>query len=126
LFHKKINGVLPPDIRSSEFLDAAQKIATLSELGQLPERLCTVKLDAIRNTLQGKDETLGACVLAFLLVSDPDTLRSIAGVQPSFISDVADIIIRRGHGNEPLSLHKGDIGKLRKSAYSTIKTLLEV
>jgi hypothetical protein len=49
-----------------------------------------------------------------------------AAIQPSFLSDVSNIIVRRGHGNEPLPLSKNDIEKLRKSTYSTIKTLLEV
>jgi len=38
---------------------------------------------------------------------------------------MANLIIRRGHGNEPLPLPKAKIAKLRKAAFSTIKTLLE-
>ena len=124
-FRQKLSRVLPPDIKDSKFSETAQKIASQSGLEQLPECLCTVKPSAIRETLQGNDQTLGACVLAFLLVSDTDTLGSIADAQPSFISDVADIIILSKHGNKPLPLPKTEIGKLRKSAYSTIKTLLE-
>ncbi len=116
---------LPPEISESEFVQKATEKAASAGLGELPECLRTVKLDAIRKTLQGDSQTLGACVLAFLLVTDDDVLCSIAGIQPSFISDVAEIIIRRGHGNDPLPLPKKDIGKLRKSTYSTIKTLLE-
>jgi hypothetical protein len=125
MFRQKLFGVLPPDVEDSKFPVTAQKNASQSGLGKLPKCLRTVKPSAIRKTLQGDDQTLGACLLAFLLVSDADALRSIAGVQSSFISDVADIIIHRGHGNEPLPLPKDDIGKLRKSTYSTIKTLLE-
>lgn len=125
-FSTRLSGFLPPEIKDSELIVTAQKIARQSGLGKLPDCLCTVKLSAIRNTMQGNEQTLGACVLAFLLVSDADTLRSIVGVQPSFLSDVGDIIDRRKHGNEPLHLLKDDIGKLRKSTYSTIKTLMEV
>jgi hypothetical protein len=124
-FRQKLSGVLPPDIKDSELPVTAQKCASQSGLGPLPECLRTVNPIAIQNTLQGDDQTLGACVVAFLLVSDADTLRSVAGVQPSFLADVADIILRRGHGNEPLPLPKADIAKLRKATYSTIKTLLE-
>jgi len=126
MFRQKLYGVLPPDIKDSEFLVTAQNNANQSGLGKLPECLCTVKPDLIGKTLQGNDQTLGACLLAFLLVSDTNTLRSIADAQLSFISDIADIINRRGHGNQPLPLPKGEIGKLRKSTYSTIKTLLEI
>ena len=126
-FGREIVGKLPPDISDSEFVNAAGKKAANAELCEaLPGCLRTVKSLAIRQTLQGTGQTLGACVLAFLLMSDADILRSIAGVQPSFLSDVEDIIIRRGHGNEPLPLPKGDIGELRKSTYFTIKTLLGV
>jgi hypothetical protein len=38
---------------------------------------------------------------------------------------MANLITRRGHGNEPLPLPKAEIAKLRKAALSTIKTLLE-
>ncbi len=125
-FRQKLFGALPPDIRDSEFSVMTQNKAIRSGFGQLPECLRTVNPIAIKTTLQGADQTLGACVIAFLLTSDDDTLHSIADIQPSFIADIADIINRRGHGNEHLPFSKDDIGKLRKAAYRTIKTLLEV
>lgn len=125
-FRQTLFGALPPDIRDSEFSVMTQNKAIRSGLGQLPECLRTVNPIAIKTTLQGADQTLGACVIAFLLTSDDDTLRSVADIQPSFIADIAEIINRRGHGNECLFLPKDDIGKLRKAAYRTIKTLLEV
>jgi hypothetical protein len=125
-FRQKLSGVLPPDVEGSELWVIAQRNASRSGLGQLPESLCTVNPLAIRNTLQGDDKSLGACVIAFLLVSDSDTLYSVAATQPTFISDIEGILSQRKHGNTPLPLHKDDISKIRKSAYSTIKTLLEV
>lgn len=124
-FRRRLSGALPPELKDSEFASVAQKKASQSGLGQLPECLYTVKSIAIRETLQGNDKTLGACVVAFLLLSDASTLRSVADAQPAFISDIADVIVRRGHGNEPLRLSRSEIGKLRKSTYSTIKALLE-
>ena len=64
-------------------------------------------------------------MIAFLLMADDDTLRVIANTHPCFIDDIASIITMRGHGNEPRSLPKVDIKKLRKATYSTIKTVLE-
>jgi hypothetical protein len=124
-FRQRISGVLPPDIKDSELLAAAQQNAKQFQMDLLPECLGRVKPIAIRKTLQGNDQTLGSCVLSFLLVSSAETLRSIADTQPTFIADIAEIISRRGHGNEPLPLDRNHIGKLRKSTYSTIKTLLE-
>ena len=125
-FGKELVGKLPPDISDSEFVNAAGKKAANADLCKtLPECLRTVKILAIRQTLQGAGQTLGSCVIAFLLMSDSDTLRAIADSQPSFMDDIENVIARRGHGNEPLPLPKADIAKLRKASYSTIKTLLE-
>jgi hypothetical protein len=55
-----------------------------------------------------------------------DTLRSIVNTQPFFLSDISAIIKQRGHISEPLPLPKDDIRTLRKQAFSTIKTLLEI
>lgn len=124
-FRQKLFSMLPPDVLDPEFIASSQKKIQESGLGELPKCLCTVKPLAIRQTLQGDDQTLGACVIAFLLMADDDTLRVIANTHPCFIDDIASIITMRGHGNEPRSLPKVDIKKLRKATYSTIKTLLE-
>jgi hypothetical protein len=125
-FEMSLAGKLPPDADDAQLIKLAGMRATAASLcNELPESLRTVKVSAVRETLQGNGQSLGACVLAFLLMSDDDTLCSISDSQPSFISDVAGIIIRRGHGNEPLLLPKGNIVRLRKSTYPTIKTLLE-
>ncbi|MBN0523622.1 hypothetical protein JTM41_31505, partial [Pseudomonas aeruginosa] len=91
----------------------------------LSESLRTVKTSAVRQALQGGSQTLGACVLAWLLVSDADELAAIHDTQPSLIGDMANLIARRGHGNEPLPLPKENIAQLRKAAFTTIRTLME-
>lgn len=113
------------DIKDSEIVAKAEEIASAAGLEVLPDALRTVRPTLVQKTLQGEDQSLGACVLALLLVSDDEILRSIAEVQPSFISDVAAIINESGHGNKPLPSSKEHIRKLRKSTYSTIKTLQE-
>jgi hypothetical protein len=125
MFRKILTGTLPPDIKNSEFIECARKEAMDAELGELPESLLTVKLRMIRQTLQGDDQSLGACVIVFLIVCK-DSLQKVSEIQPSFLSDVDEIIKLRGHGNEPLFLAKNEIKELRKSVYKTIKTLLEV
>ncbi len=121
----KFQGELSFDPEILEFTKKAAENAVSAGLGDLPDALRTVKVTCIQKTLQGENQTLGACAVAFLLGSDVDTLRSVTDAQLSFLSDVADIISRREHGNEPLPLPKREIGKLRKSTYQTMKTLLE-
>lgn len=124
-FRRSLTGVLPPDVRDSEYVATAQKNANACGLGDLPECLLTAKRSAIRETLVGNDQTLQSCVISFLIVSDIETLKAIAHSQNSFLNDVSLVIDLRGHGNEPLLLRKHCIRRLRQSAYTTIKTLME-
>jgi hypothetical protein len=125
-FDTCLAGRLPPEVNDTEFIAGAEKKTADAGLSPtLPDSLRTVKTLAIRQTLQGAGPTLGACAIAFLLMSDDDTLRVIADSQPSFINDIDTILTRRGHGNEPLRLPTTEIKRLRKAAYSTIKTLIE-
>ncbi len=125
-FRKSLSNALPPDIAESEYIARARENAMTCGLGDLPKCIITAKKSAIRETLLGNDQTLQSCVVAFLLVSPGDTLDAVAQVHPSFINDVTSVIESRGHGNESLPLSKDEIFKLRKAAYTTIKTLLEV
>jgi len=126
LFEKHLAGKLPPDASDTQLICTAEKKAVAADLcAALPESLRTVKISAVRQTLQGGSQSLGACVIAFLLVSDEDTLAALHDTQPTFIDDMANLITRRGHGNQRIRLHQEDIAKLRKAALSTIKTLLE-
>jgi len=125
-FEKALAGRLPPDTSDAQIKDMAESKAVEAGLCEdLPESLRTVKPLAVRQTLQGGSQSLGACVLAWLLVTDADELAAIHDVQPSLVDDVATLIARRGHGNEPMPLPKCEIIQLRKAALTTIKTLLE-
>ena len=125
-FSSKLSGVLPPDIKNSEFFMVAQDNATKAGLGQLPECLRMVKSSAVQKTLQGDNQTLGACVVSFLIVTEEDALRVFANCLPSFLADIKNLIQKRGHGNRPLPLSKKDVAIVRKQAFSIIKSLLEV
>ena len=125
-FEKLLAGKLSPDASDTQLIGMAESKAVAADLCEvLPESLRTVKTLTVRQTLQGGSQSLGACAIALLLVSDEDALAAIHDTQPTFVGDMANLIIRRGHGNEPLPLPKAKIAELRKAAFSTIKTLLE-
>ncbi len=125
-FEKLLAGRLPPDASDTQLIGMAESKTVAADLcAVLPESLRTVKTLTVRQTLHGGSQSLGACVIAFLLVSDEDALTAIHDTQPTFVGDMTNLIIRRGHGNEPLHLPKAKIAELRKAAFSTIKTLLE-
>lgn len=125
LFHQVLAGQLPPRISDSELVATAREKAQRGGFGDMPDCLLTVRVEMIRKALQGSASTLGACVMAFVLMSEEETLRAVAACQPQFISDMKTIITLRGHGNEPRPLTKADIEKLRKTTYKIIKTLIE-
>lgn len=117
---------LPPNVDDTELIKTAENKAIEAGICKgFPDSLGKVKLSAIRQTIHGSSQTLGACVITFLLMAEDDDLRMLSETQPSFVNDMANIILRRGHGNEPLPLPKDDIAKLRKSALTTIKILME-
>ena len=126
LFGVALTGKLPPDIDDTELIKTAENKAVDAGLcKEFPGSMNRVKPSAIRQTLQGSSQTLGACVITFLLMADDDTLSALSKSHPSFVTDIANIISKRGHGNEPLPLPKDDIATLRKSAFATIKILME-
>jgi hypothetical protein len=112
-------------IRESDFIGFATEKAQDTGLGVLPEELRTVKLRWIQAALEGNDQSLGAAAVAFILAAEEESLSAIAELQPDFIVAVAKIIEVRGHGNKPVPLTKTEITELRKTAYSTIKVLVE-
>jgi hypothetical protein len=127
MFEITLSGGLPPDAEDTLLIElAGRRAASAGFCSDLPHTLRTVKVSAVRQTLQGACQSLGACAIAWLLMSDDDTLRLVADTHPSFVSDVANVVNRRGHGNEPLMLSAAQIADLRKASYKTIKTLIEV
>jgi hypothetical protein len=126
IFRQQFSGILLLDVGDDEYAQRAEQNAKNCGLGEFSEGLRRVRRNAIRETLQGNDQTLGACVIVFLLTSDEEVSQTISLIQPSFIVDVEYVIDQRGHANEPLPLTKDETMKLRKAAYTTIKTLQEI
>ncbi len=126
-FDRALADKLAPDVCDAQLIHIAEsKAVSACFCMDLPESLLTVKTLAVRQTLQGGSQSLGACVIAFLLVSDEEALIALHNAQPSFVNDVAELIARRGHGNVPLPLPKSDIRHLRKAALTTVSTLMEL
>lgn len=125
-FKKHLYRNLPPDILDSEILTTAEKKATDAGFSKIPERIRGTRVSMVRQTIQSQDQTLGAAVLAFLIIADTENLTMIYNRQPDFLDAINEIIMARGHGNQILPLAVKDVEKLRKITYTTIKTLLEV
>ena len=90
------------------------------------ESLKSVSHSGIKNTLRGEDYSLGASLIAFILLSDDESLSDIYSRFPNFLEFIAEIITCRGHGNSEIYLSKSNIEQMRKNAYLAIETLMEV
>lgn len=114
------------NLQDSEFYHCANKRAQKAGFCSIPQHLNHVKPSMIRETLLGNDRSLGACLMAFLILADEDELLLLHSRSPSFVDDVSDIITQSGHDNQSLQLSKEEILALRKKAFHSINTLLEV
>ena len=80
----------------------------------------------ITATLDGNDQTLGACLIAFLLMMSDDVLADIAATTPDLFEQVAKVIALRQHGNIVVPMKKEQVREFCKSVYEVTKVILEV
>lgn len=118
-------GATSLGLAEREYLVTASKAAADAGLGQLPDSLRTVRPARIREAMQGNGSTLGACVVAYLLVSGADRLSMLADTQPSLLRDIDTVLRRRGHGNDAIPLSRPEAKQLRAATLKSIRTLLE-
>ncbi len=110
----------------SDYKTQASINAELAGLGSLPRAFTSVRPARIRDTLQGDDRSLGALVISILLVTSEVRLKELANAQPDFLTAIADIVDRRGHGNQPAPMQRAEAKNLRASTIATLITLLEL
>lgn len=92
-----------------------------------PDVLDSVREGMITATLDGNDQTLGACMVAFLLVMGDDVLIDIASTAPDLLKQVAKVVALRQHGNVAVPMDdKDQVNVFCKSVYEVTKVLLEV
>lgn len=121
-----LGGAAPLGLADDDYKKRAGERARDAGLGALPSELASVNPRRVREAVQGRDLSVGASVLAMLLTSSEDRLARLANSQPSFLADAGELQRRRGHGNEPLPVTKADAKSLRKTAITTLVTLLDL
>lgn len=91
-----------------------------------PDALDSVREQMITMTLDGRDQTLGACMVAFLLTVNDEMLADIASAATDLFERVAGVIALRQHGNNVVPMNKGEVRDFCMSVYEVTKILLEV
>lgn len=112
-------------VDESQYKRAARKRAERFGL-KYPVGLDSVREQMITATLEGNDQTLGACLIAFLLMMSDDVLADIAATTPDLFEQVAKVIALRQHGNIVVPMKKEQVREFCKSIYEVTKVILEV
>jgi hypothetical protein len=103
----------------------AVEAGLLNEDAELPRCLTTVNPDRLRQALQGQNPTLGASLVALLLLAPLTALKSLAAACPGFLDLCARVVDLRGHGNKPVFRSTGDALTLKEEVYAACAALME-
>lgn len=101
----------------------ARQAGFLSADEHLPQDLVRTASDNLRKALQGGKTTLGGVCLAYLLCAPAEELQRTATLRPTLLTDVADLIRLRGHGQGLISA--SDAERIRKAVYEDCCVVLE-
>lgn len=113
-------------IEGDEFRSNAGRRSAEAGLGDIPEELSSVRQWRIRQAIDGNDLTLGAVMMAFLLVAPLDFLSDVADVDPALLTTVATVIKSREHANRAVIMDDVQLRSIREAGLFTIKNLLDL
>ena len=124
--HARADRTLGPGDSPTEVAKCrAIEAGLLAEGAELPVALATVRARRIREALQGRSPTLGASLIALLVLVPGESLRSLAVGSPDFLGLSERLLDLRGHGNRPVFLTPEELLKLRDEVYTACDALME-
>lgn len=103
----------------------ALQTGLLPEGASLPDGLATVNRKRLDAALRGQSPTLGANVMALLLLAPEETLQGFALAFPNLLELCARVIDLRGHGNTPVFLRADEVLALKNEVYKACNVLME-
>ncbi len=106
-------------------ISEAQQKANRAGWGILPQSLQTIRSDLLQLTLEGKDQTLGASIVAWLILTDITVLSKIADKLPDFLLDLGKLLELRSHGNKSIIISKEKLNNIIQNIYKIIRTIME-
>ena len=115
------NQERPKDVARTRAIDAG----LLTEDGDLPATLGSVNPRRLNEALRGRNPTLGASLMALLILSPLEWLHGLAVACPGFLDLAARVLVLRGHGNRPVFMLAEDLLKLRDDTYTVCSALME-
>lgn len=109
---------------SASIETAAQK-AKCAGWREFPQSLRSVRPNNLQMTLDGNDQTLGACVVAWLLLADSDLLQQVAAKLPSFLSDIDNFLALSKHANQSRMMQGTELAMRCQTIYRLINIITE-
>ena len=106
-------------------MEMAKQKAMDVGFNEFPASLSTVRHEMVQKTLDGDDQTLGACVIAWLLLSDIDVLRKARLRCPSLLNDADRLLNLNKHANQTCIMDEDMLKDIYTSIYKIIKTIME-
>jgi hypothetical protein len=112
----------PPAAVATSRAVAAGLLATGAPL---PPCLAKVDPRRLNEAMQGRSPSLGANVMALLLLAPPETLQQLASRAAGFLELSARVIEQRGHGNRPVFMTAEALLNLKTEVYAACNALME-
>ena len=103
----------------------AQDNAKLAGWGELPQSIKKIRMDLLQHTLEGNDQTLGACIVTWLIRTEQDVLNMIAEKQPELINNLDVLLKLRSHGNKSIKMQQEELNTFVNKIYKIIRTIME-
>ena len=104
----------------------AVKAGLLTEGAELPPGLANVNPRRLHEALQGRSPTLGAGLMALLILAPLEWLHNLAVASRGFLELCTRVLDLRGHGNRPVFMPSEDVLKLKDEVYTACDALMEV
>ena len=104
----------------------AQDKAKLAGWGELPQSIKKIRMNLLQHTLEGNDQTLGSCIVTWLIRTEQDVLKMIADKQPELINDLDVLLKLRSHGNKSIKMQQDELNTFVNKIYKIIRTIMEV
>ncbi len=120
-FHQFLHGDRPESISIKTVQQRAKDVGWTD----FPLTLSKVNPEKIQQTLNGKNQTLGACVIVWLMVTDRTLLKQLADKLPFFLSNIDQLLTLRKHGNQSCLMKKSELDNCIEHIYEIINTITE-
>ena len=93
---------------------------------ELPETISTVSQMRIERASKGMSQSLGAHLIALILIADTTFLKKLKSVVPDLVITIDTLLIHRRHGSQLIFMQLQELVEIKDKVYDITRILLEV